>query len=308
MAAPHVAGLVALMISAQPSLAGQVDQIESIIEQSALPRYTLDGCGGDTTTTHPNHTYGWGRIDALESLQNTPRVMDIEKTASSPAVIVGEHLTYTLQISNLEPNFPTHNLILTDTLPEGTQLITATLPFTLSGDAVSWKRNTLDPQEAWQTRFVVEVLPTTTGTVDNLNYSVSSDETSLPVSGSTVTTIVHAPEVDLSPDLHWFSQPDQVATYIHTLTNMGNYTDTYDFSHTSSQGWSVSYQTPVTLGAGQSTSVVVGVEVPQNAPNGIVDSTSITATSQADPFVRATATDTTKLAWVLFFPWITTYP
>ena len=36
MAAPHVAGLVALLISAQPALRGQVSEIESIIEQTAL--------------------------------------------------------------------------------------------------------------------------------------------------------------------------------------------------------------------------------------------------------------------------------
>jgi subtilisin family serine protease len=36
MAAPHVAGLVALLISAYPNLRGQVDQIEYSIERSAL--------------------------------------------------------------------------------------------------------------------------------------------------------------------------------------------------------------------------------------------------------------------------------
>lgn len=35
MAGPHVAGLVALMISANPELAGKVDEIEEMIESTA---------------------------------------------------------------------------------------------------------------------------------------------------------------------------------------------------------------------------------------------------------------------------------
>lgn len=69
MAAPHVAGLVALLISAQPHLAGQVDTIESIIQQAAVPLTTTGGCGGDTSTSVPNHTFGYGRIDALHAYQ-----------------------------------------------------------------------------------------------------------------------------------------------------------------------------------------------------------------------------------------------
>ncbi len=65
MAGPHVAGAVALLISAYPWLAGNVDAIENIFEQSAVPRYTTEGCGGDTGTSHPNNTFGWGRIDVL---------------------------------------------------------------------------------------------------------------------------------------------------------------------------------------------------------------------------------------------------
>jgi subtilisin family serine protease len=64
MAAPHVAGLVGLLISHTPGLAGQVDLIEDIIEQTAVPRTTSEGCGGDPTNAVPNNTYGWGRIDA----------------------------------------------------------------------------------------------------------------------------------------------------------------------------------------------------------------------------------------------------
>lgn len=65
MAGPHVAGAVALLISAYPGLAGKVDQIENILEQSAVHLTSDEGCGGDSATAVPNNVYGWGRIDAL---------------------------------------------------------------------------------------------------------------------------------------------------------------------------------------------------------------------------------------------------
>ena len=68
MAGPHVAGLVALIISANPHLAGNVDRIEQIIEQTAIPKTTTQGCGGDTNTSVPNNVYGWGNIDALAAV------------------------------------------------------------------------------------------------------------------------------------------------------------------------------------------------------------------------------------------------
>jgi len=71
MAAPHVTGLVALLLSARPDLIGQVDQIENIIERSALPRTTSETCGGIPAGQIPNNTYGWGRIDAYETLFDT---------------------------------------------------------------------------------------------------------------------------------------------------------------------------------------------------------------------------------------------
>lgn len=69
MAGPHTAGTVALVICANPLLAGEVDQIENIIEQSAHPVITNEGCGGDGASSIPNNTYGWGTIDALAAVQ-----------------------------------------------------------------------------------------------------------------------------------------------------------------------------------------------------------------------------------------------
>ena len=68
MAGPHVAGLVALLISANPRLAGLINRLEDIIEQTAVRKTTTEGCGLDSPTAVPNNTYGWGRIDALAAV------------------------------------------------------------------------------------------------------------------------------------------------------------------------------------------------------------------------------------------------
>ncbi|HMU04967.1 MAG TPA: S8 family serine peptidase, partial [Saprospiraceae bacterium] len=69
MAGPHVAGLVALLISANPSLAGEVDLIEDIIEQTAVHLTTAQTCGSVPGTNIPNNTFGYGRIDALAAVE-----------------------------------------------------------------------------------------------------------------------------------------------------------------------------------------------------------------------------------------------
>jgi subtilisin family serine protease len=80
MAGPHVAGLVALMWSANPALRGRIDATEALIEQSARPesvqvceRAHDNGapcaCGGEPAGAVPNYTYGYGMIDALKAVQ-----------------------------------------------------------------------------------------------------------------------------------------------------------------------------------------------------------------------------------------------
>ena len=69
-AAPHVAGLAALLLSARPELRGQVDKIEDLIEQNALPLTSEETCGGVPGSQVPNNTYGWGRIDTYPTVFN----------------------------------------------------------------------------------------------------------------------------------------------------------------------------------------------------------------------------------------------
>jgi subtilisin family serine protease len=65
MASPHTAGAVALLYSAAPELVGQVDLTAWVLEQTALPKYTTEGCGGDLPDTYPNNTYGYGLLNIL---------------------------------------------------------------------------------------------------------------------------------------------------------------------------------------------------------------------------------------------------
>lgn len=72
MAGPHVAGLVALVISSRPELAGEVETLEQIIKETAVPLLDPDACVNPTTT--PNSTYGHGRVDALAAVQRAMSV------------------------------------------------------------------------------------------------------------------------------------------------------------------------------------------------------------------------------------------
>lgn len=79
MAGPHVAGVVALMISANPELAGQVELIEDILEQTAVPLFAEDDCGDFAGSAHPNTFYGFGRIDALAAVTEAMMTTNTEE-------------------------------------------------------------------------------------------------------------------------------------------------------------------------------------------------------------------------------------
>lgn len=79
MAGPHVAGLVGLIISANPALAGKVDVIQHIIEQTAVPRTDTTMCGGISGQTIPNPLYGYGRVDAMAAVK---RALEIASETS----------------------------------------------------------------------------------------------------------------------------------------------------------------------------------------------------------------------------------
>ena len=419
MAAPHVAGLAALLLSADPALSGQVDKIRQIIEQSADPQTTNEGCGGDTPTSIPNNTFGWGRVDALRvfdhhlsisktaqpsiiapgqlitytltithyhpltstsgvvltdmlpvntefisatnpfamngntiswnadtltstesstyqfivralqasgEITNTvygvksddvptvfgkpvtttiiPYDIEIEKSAPS-AVAPGKTIPYTLTVTNPHPSAPLHNILISDTIPTDTVFITGTLPNTLTQDMILWNKDKLDPGQTWSVTLTVSIPVTqTSGIIYNYDYGVQSDEVPFK-SGKEIKTPVHMPGLMLSPGVEANLSRGSEITYTHTLTNTGNFTDTFEISIDSSQGWVSSPPiAPITLSSGQSSSFLISITVPQDASIGDIEITTITAQSQADSSVSKDIIDTTKIQAIVYFPLI----
>jgi len=83
MAGPHVAGLVALIISANPSLAGRPEIIEDIIESTATPKTSTQDCLNFPGMTVPNAIFGHGRVNALAAVRKA-------MTIPSGTAITGE--------------------------------------------------------------------------------------------------------------------------------------------------------------------------------------------------------------------------
>jgi len=59
MATPHIAGAIALLWSAQPSLRNQIVATENVLDQSAVD-VTTTSC---SSSGIPNNVYGWGKLD-----------------------------------------------------------------------------------------------------------------------------------------------------------------------------------------------------------------------------------------------------
>src|SRR6266540_177687 len=83
-ATPHIAGALALLWSAVPSLQNQVDASRAVFNKAAV--HILDGtCDGGNPVT-PNNTYGHGRVDVFAAVTGPiPRLSPTPRPRPTPA-------------------------------------------------------------------------------------------------------------------------------------------------------------------------------------------------------------------------------
>jgi serine protease AprX len=71
MAGPHVVGVVALLWSAHPELVRDIATTKTILQNTANPGVVVSPaqtCGGISSSSIPNNSFGWGRVDALAAV------------------------------------------------------------------------------------------------------------------------------------------------------------------------------------------------------------------------------------------------
>jgi serine protease AprX len=71
MAGPHVVGVVALLWSAHPELSRMITETKNLLQNTANPNVIVNPvqtCGGIPSTTIPNNSFGYGRVDALAAV------------------------------------------------------------------------------------------------------------------------------------------------------------------------------------------------------------------------------------------------
>ncbi len=68
MSGPHAAGVVALIISANPNLSGDVNAIEDILRATAVKRQAEESCSAELEANY-NLVYGYGRLNALAAVE-----------------------------------------------------------------------------------------------------------------------------------------------------------------------------------------------------------------------------------------------
>jgi uncharacterized repeat protein (TIGR01451 family) len=171
IATPHVTGLVALLISAYPSLRGHVDQIERIIEQSAHHIPSLE-CGSSGV---PNNAYGWGRIDAFAAY-SIVHLIALDKQVSNTRVAPNDVITYTLTISHIYDFSPSTHVILTDVIPAGSTFVSATVPNSRTGNTIRWDFPNLEASATISVELVVKVDNNPPRWIANDDYAVRSDQ------------------------------------------------------------------------------------------------------------------------------------
>lgn len=181
MAGPHVAGQVALIMSAEPRLIGRVADIRTLIERTAVPIASTQVCGGTGQDIIPNNVFGYGRIDALASVEGRPQ---LQLTSKLPATLgAGQTVAYEGTATLLgSSRIDASGVVLTLNLPKGATLVSSSengvLEESATGTVIRFTRPGLMPGAEWTVTAEIKA-----GDAGNALSTVEADQVS-PVAGT----------------------------------------------------------------------------------------------------------------------------
>ncbi|MBE2220199.1 MAG: right-handed parallel beta-helix repeat-containing protein, partial [Anaerolineae bacterium] len=244
-----------------------------------------------------------------DAISGTQHQLEVTATATNPDASDILTDTTTVELATgltLEPNYtrpvadgtPT---IYTHTLTSYSN-IADTIALTATGDLPGWlvdidpKSVNLNPTESKIISVTVTVPPDTGGLTHITQITATSSLPGIMATATDTTTVPVETGILFTPHLTTSVYAGSTAPYTHTLTNLGNLTDTFSLTSNSGQGWLQSITPgPLEVGPGASVPVTAVISVPPGTPVGIVDLLGITATSQTVMTTTATVTDTTQV-------------
>jgi serine protease AprX len=156
MAAPHVGGAVALLLSAAPAYRGDVDALEAVLTGTAEPKTTAQACSGDGPSDVPNNVWGWGILDTLAAVESGVLRGTVTDAAAGSPVAGAEIVADPPAGSNAISDSSGHFVLA---LPADTYSVTAQakgyLSHTISGVTVASRQMaiqdfSLEPLPLWR--------------------------------------------------------------------------------------------------------------------------------------------------------------
>ncbi|MBN1890919.1 MAG: right-handed parallel beta-helix repeat-containing protein, partial [Thermoflexales bacterium] len=147
--------------------------------------------------------------------------------------------------------------------------------------------------------ITLTVPPGVGGLADTTTVTVTSQaDSAVYAHVSDTTTVALEPGVALSPGQVREVDPGESVVYTHWVTNVGSGLDNFTITVSSSQGWLApgTQDTSVALAANQAAAVLVTLTVPPGT-GGLLDTTAVTVSSQADSATWASAVNTTSVVY-----------
>lgn len=126
---------------------------------------------------------------AIPRLDVSFNPLNFSKVDAPDPVATGSQLTYTLCYDNLVNPVPVSNATMVDTLPAGVTFVSATGPYSVSGNQVTWTEGTVPGNGSQVCRNLVVNVTATAGSNLLNNATIDSDQTP-PTTRTALTSVV----------------------------------------------------------------------------------------------------------------------